>query len=393
MDLMSPYIRSEIVTSPEREQEILAKAKLGWTSDGRIRVLYVKGSPYERGYQHGALLREEVQKNLGYFYKRAVSKFHGTQIFEEAFERMRPHIPEEYMQEMQGLAHGAKLPLALIHHIHVLPEIGEWSGKNKIREVLRKMMAGEFATTCSNLASQAGASADGEMYVMRILDWGLHRISRLHEFPLIAINIPEHGVPSANIGWVGFLGAVSGMNGAGITLGEMGYGGPDNETLHGFPMPFLLRHVMTNAKSLQDVRQIISTATPTNSFVYLMSDGKTAEAELYVRDPVRFIVFKPGEDIQEGEKGAKGIPGLVYGGARDEVMQTELMANHGTITPEVLMKDLIPKFALKSNFQNVIYLPRKLQFWVANAESASEYAASQPYTFFDLGEGLATFNQ
>jgi hypothetical protein len=57
-------IRSDVIQSVEQEKEILAKAKVGWTEDGKVRVLYVSGSPYERGYQHGVLLRKEVQDNL-----------------------------------------------------------------------------------------------------------------------------------------------------------------------------------------------------------------------------------------------------------------------------------------------------------------------------------------
>ena len=44
---------------------------------------------------------------------------------------------------------------------------------------------------------------------------------------------PDSGYAYANIGWVGFLGAVSGINEQGITLGEMGYRNPPNETLYG----------------------------------------------------------------------------------------------------------------------------------------------------------------
>ena len=50
--------RSDVIESVEQEKAIVAKAKLEWTADGRARVLYVSGTPYERGYQQGRLLRE-----------------------------------------------------------------------------------------------------------------------------------------------------------------------------------------------------------------------------------------------------------------------------------------------------------------------------------------------
>jgi len=77
-----------------------------------------------------------------------------------------------------------------------------------------------------------------------------------------------------------------------------------------------------------------------------------------------------------------------YGGARDEIMGRLLKENYGNIAVENLQNDLIPKSALKSNFQNVIYDPVGLKFWVSNAKSSEERAAEQAYTFFDLGAAL-----
>jgi hypothetical protein len=391
LDLNHPFLRSDIVTSPEKEQEIIKKAKLTYTADGKIRVLYVKGTPYERGYQHGYLLRKEINDNMGYLWARAIKRFKSAELFAEAFERMRPYIAEEYMQEMHGLAHGSRLPLSVVHNIHILADVGEWGGKKELGKRLKQMLMGDLATTCSNLAAQREATDDGQMYVVRILDWGLHRISKLHKYPLITVNVPEKGVPSANIGWVGYLGAVSGMNAEGITLGEMGYRNPPNETLDGEPMPFMLRRVLSESKNLADVRKVIKDTVGTCSYVFLMSDGKTGEAELYVKDRERFLVFHPGQHLRDGKEEIPPIPGVVYGGRYNQVMTEGL--SQGKVSLERLQYELIPNFAMKSNFQNVIYLPEKRQFWVNNAASKSRWAAEEPYTFFDLEQGLKEFGR
>ncbi|MCB0334240.1 MAG: hypothetical protein KDD55_12115, partial [Bdellovibrionales bacterium] len=289
IDPLHYLIRSDRFASEAEEAEVVSRAKLDWTDDGRIRVLYVQGTPYERGYQHGKLLRREVQDNLNYLYKEGLKKFRSEILFEEAFERLRPFIPQDYIEEMHGLAHGARLPLKVVHYIHVLPSISEWGRKKDLKKVIKRMMDGELATSCSNFGVLPSGCEDGNMYTVRILDWGLHKISKLHEYPLLTISKPEKGNVAVNIGWVGFLGAISGMNEQGITLGEMGYGDPPNETLHGKPMPFLLREVLQDANNLADVRRIISTSPGTNSFGYLMSDGKSREAELYIRDRDRFL--------------------------------------------------------------------------------------------------------
>ena len=391
IDKYHVLLRSDIIRSEAQEQEILSKARTEWTSDGRIRVLFVRGTPYERGYQHGALLRGQVRDNLLSLYSRALQKYPLEEMFAEAYERMRPFISQEYADEMRGLAHGAKLPLSVIHAIHALPEIGEWGGTKEIRNTVLKMLHGEIGESCSNFTAIDATGTGEDFYAIRILDWGLHRISRLHEYPLILVAQPDEGLAYANIGWMGFLGAISGMNEAGITLGEMGYGNPPGETLSGKPMPFLLRDILSDARSLADVRRIIQESPGTNSFAYLMSDGKTHESELYIRDPSRFLRFKAGESITDGKNNFPGHPGVTYGGHYQDRLIAMMNDHHRRMTPELIMKDLIPAVAMRSNFQNVIYDPARLRFWVNNAKSATEPAFGQPYTSFDLGAALARF--
>ena len=391
IDAWHPYVRSDVVMNPEDEKRVLSKAKIGRTSDGAIRVAWLQGTGYERGYQQGKLLQKEVTDNLGYIYEKAYGIFRFEELFDEAYERMRPFIPQEYVDEMHGLAHGSRMPLRVIQAIHMFPSIGEWGGKKHIKKIIKEQMAGTFATTCSNFMAGNSATSDGKMYVVRILDWGMHRISKLHQYPLIAINKPDHGYASANIGWVGFLGAVSGINEQGITLGEMGYGDPENETLRGMPMIFLLRDVLKRAGNLSQTREIIKNAVGTNSFVYIMSDGKTKEAEMYVRDRDRFKVAGPGQRVLDGEYDIPGIPDVVYGGAFVEKMTKLLTDNRGNLTPEMIMKSVIPEMVMRSNFQNVLYSPEDLSFWVNNAFSRKTSAKNRPYSFFNFGEALEKF--
>ena len=390
---IDPYhvlVRSDIITSAAEEGTIVEKAHVEKTADGKVYVLYVQGTAYERGYQQGYLLRNEIQDNLGTLYDNMLEKFRSKELFAEAFERLRPFIPQEYIDEMHGLAHGSKLPLEVIHHIHALPSITEWGGKKRLKKIVKQMIRGEdLGTSCSNFSVLP--ESDEPLVTVRILDWGLHRISKLHEYPLITVAKNEAGMVSANIGWVGFLGAVSGMNAEGITLGEMGYGSPPNETLRGKPMIFLLREVLDNAKSLANVRTIISESTGTNSFGFLMSDGKTNEAELYIRDRERFLVFQPGTRIEDGDEILPAVKGVSYGGHYEDRLNENLATYRSQLSPEILMETIIPNVAMKSNFQNVVYYPEKLQFWVANAKNSGSRAAEQTYTFFDLAEAKKKF--
>ena len=249
IDPYHPLLRSPVITTVEQEQEVMSRAKLDWTEDGRVRVLYTSGTPYEEGYQQGKLLRKEVQDNIGFIYEQGVKKFRFPEFFAEVWERMRPFMPQAYIDELHGLAHGARMDLHVLQHAHIFPDFGEWGGKKKLKKVIDQMLAGTLATTCSNFAVKGTSTVDGKHYAVRVLDWGMHRISHLHHYPLFHVSVPNEGLPSCNAAWVGFIGCVSGINSQGITIGEMGYGDNESEKLEGTPMPMMLRDVMKKLRS------------------------------------------------------------------------------------------------------------------------------------------------
>lgn len=87
----------------------------------------------------------------------------------------------------------------------------------------------------------------------------------------------------------------------------------------------------------------------------------------------------------------KGFKDIVYSSDDNPTLETLLSQTHGRLTPELLMNQIIPNVAMPANFQNVIYDPAALRFWVNNAPSSSERAADQPYTTFDFGAALKGF--
>jgi hypothetical protein len=72
-------------------------------------------------------------------------------------------------------------------------------------------------------------------------------------------------------------------------------------------------------------------------------------------------------------------------------MTTKLGETRGTMTPEIIMNEVIPYIAMPSNFQNVLYSPNDLSFWFTNAAGPKARAAEQPYTFYDFKAGLKSF--
>ena len=105
--------------SPLRaETKTIARCGAGFLEevDG-YRVLHLKGTPYEMGYQHGALLKDDIRENVRFLFevkakelklevgglkllnpKRAIGGIAATQ---------KKFVPERFFEEMRGVADGA----------------------------------------------------------------------------------------------------------------------------------------------------------------------------------------------------------------------------------------------------------------------------------------------
>jgi hypothetical protein len=384
------YQRSVVIENKETEDGILSKASLEETADpnvNNIKILYLTGTPYEMGFQHGRLLREDVQANVHRVIGLAKT-FATEDMMDETYDLMSPYIPIEEKEEMRGLAHGADIPLKVIHWFHAIPEISEYGPK---RRFLRRFKQ----ETCSNIVASGKSTADGEIYHLRVLDW--IRMMGVQKRPVIIVHKPDQGNTSAIFSFAGFIGCVSGMNGKQMSFGEMGYGDPPGESLEGIPFIFLFRKLMREADTLDDVKRIIKDSIRTCSYIYMITDAKQERNEtnalLFMTDRDRVKVFTENMALvdERDNKEYPPIDDIIYGGARMEESYRLLSKYYGKISPQVLMK-ISQVISLKGNMQNVIFKPKTLEAWVSNASNntrdAKGKACNQEWFYFDLKKGI-----
>jgi len=76
------------------------------TIDG-IPLLFISGSPYERGYQYGVLLRNEIVENVAYF-KTILQSMYGSDwaAFLNVVYQREEWLPGDWMQKIHGIADG-----------------------------------------------------------------------------------------------------------------------------------------------------------------------------------------------------------------------------------------------------------------------------------------------
>ena len=119
----------------------------------QVRVLHVKGSPYEMGFQHGRLLKDLIEKNVAEFIDNTPSAL-APRI--KSFQQNLPpklmgYIPNRFQEEMQGVADGSGVPLQKIIALNTFPEL----------------------IHCSGITVSDAATKQGDLYHVRVLDYAV----------------------------------------------------------------------------------------------------------------------------------------------------------------------------------------------------------------------------
>jgi hypothetical protein len=78
---------------------------------GPLKVVYISGNPYDRGYEYGYLTAKEISGLLNWAYN-LLAKAYGVppaalrEEFTKKAKLYEPYIPKEYIEEMKGIADG-----------------------------------------------------------------------------------------------------------------------------------------------------------------------------------------------------------------------------------------------------------------------------------------------
>ncbi len=334
------------------------------TVDG-YRVLHLKGTPEEMGYQHGVLLKESVRRNTEFLLTEGVGD--GIQVGNLKITRVmvaslllgtfEEKVPRRFADEMKGLARGAGL--------------AEWkvTATNLIPELMH----------CSGFALLSKATADGKLYHGRVLDYGVDM--GLQEHAVLIIQEPDGKVPFVNVSYAGFIGSVTGMNLAKISIGEMGGGGVG--LWDGIPMSFLVRMVLEDARSLDEAISVFRDNPRTCEYYYVIADATADDAVGIKAVPEKLEIVRPGEKHPQLPDPVENTV-LMSAGDRYRNLARLVKEGYGRFTEDSAIRLMDAPVAMKSNLHNALMVPADGIIYVANADRDCEPAWKQKYYRFDI---------
>lgn len=354
------------------ETKTIARCGAGFLEevDG-YRVLHVKGTPYEMGFQQGALLKDDIRELVRFLFevkakelklevggvnllspKRALGGIAATQ---------RKFVPDRFHEELRGLAEGAGLPLEDAIAANFIPELFH----------------------CSGFALSGSATKDGTLYHGRILDYGCDW--RLQDHAVLTVAEPEGRIPFVNVTYAGFIGSVTGMNAQRISIGEMGGRGLGH--WDGVPMALLVRMVLEEADELPEAVAVFRDHPRTCEYYYVVADGKSGRGVGMEASWNTFNVIAMGEAHARLPHALKDAV-LLSAGDRYEELTRRVKANYGAFDADAARALMDRPVAMKSNLHSVLFETKSTRFWVANAAKDGSPAVTQPYHAFTFTELL-----
>jgi len=306
------------------------------------------------GFAQGTLLRDELLDFFPALWKHLeegiingfdwlppwvrddIAKVGLEVLLELTLDATRPYTPNYWFEEIQGLHDAIN------------------SATVSYRDILHVMLIGELTKgTCSMFGVWGNALKNVEgvdLLQLRALDWDT--TGPFPKYPAIIVYHPNEGHTFANVGWVGWIGSITGMSEVQTAISEIGVYFSDaswgEESRFGYPFTYVLRDLLQFANSTDDATNILANTPRTCDILMGFGDGKANEFRGYQWSYSVLNVYddenlKPANDSWHAK-----IDDIVYWAmdwdcpGYNEVMHDQLVKFYGNITAENVIRNVLP---------------------------------------------------
>ncbi len=291
---------ARIVDQPVYEEPAgVARIGRSWSRVHRgVRFMRLEGDPFELGFANGKLSGDAPERLEDVLY-RAKDAWVPSKTAQWALRKfvlfqhrnLSAFIPEARRLEILGLARAARRDRhsedgPLYHRIlgyHTIHDVGHMLIDNP----LLQGHYDELRSGCTAFAASKPATKDGRVLLARNFDFEAGRI--FDEEKVVIACRPASGIPFVHVAWSGMVGAVSGLNAAGIAC-ALNSGASDDDASCGMPVSLVVRDVLERASTLDEAVAIIRSAPVFVSDSYVLASGKEDRVLVVEKSPGRCAV-------------------------------------------------------------------------------------------------------
>jgi len=338
---------------------------------GNIKIVSLKGSPFEIGYAHGKLLKEEITEYLKYYIHMIKSYAFGTDfgvnLLMKRAKVIEKNSPAEYLEELHGISAGANIDYDLL------------------------LIQNTIATTAKSFACSSFAFKDKDSKTIHSRGFDYPYPAFLSGRILFVIK-PDSGNGFFCIERPGWISVLTGMNEKGITFGLHGLYGYSQKTWDTISYNFLLRTVMQYSDTIDDVEKILKQQNTYPITLWLVTSKKGAAVFELANDKIAridmdksYLALSNHARILNSMRGPESTDRLSY-------LNENLEKNSESMTIEKAIKlnraSIISRPGSKyKNEHSIIFSTNDLSFWVAMSQKKRiKPACYGAYTGFNLSK-------
>ena len=384
-------------------------ARVGREQRGRYTLVWLAGSPYEMGQQHGQLLHDELAGGVEAIGTDPTLKvMFAAARAKGLLDLARDASYPELLEECRGMVDAAA-DVGWTEEMCLLLNFGDMVQEFLIFGVPE---AARADGGCSQAIVSGPATADGRLYHARTLDWFV--IDFVVEHPVLFVRQPTGGLAHVVIGFPGNLSPYQGMNEKGLVLASNQVDPIDasKDSLTGRSHVQLLAKALAEAGSLAEARALFL-GEPDMTFEAIGASDPTAGEIFEVSPPLDAVrtqqdgvailtnhFVAPGtsdldeEPPSEGSRrrlarlqalvpkdGAETLYGTFTPEVLARVLRDRVNPDDGTVSAAGVVDDDSLSLATNGALYQVIFDPAGLRFWVAAGVLP---VPEQPMTGFSL---------
>ena len=257
--------------------------------------LYIEGDPFERGVINGKLTKELVVRQEEHFgeqiFKMVPSKFNRGFLkdFIGFFNRnLDKNVAEEYKDEIYGISFSASEKFQYLGTNY--QRLLNYHAAHDIGHAIQNLAL----VGCTSFGTWDARSADSTMIIGRNFDFYVG--DKFSEDKIVAFFNPTQGHKFMTVTWGGFIGAVSGMNDAGMSV-TINAAKSDYPFASATPVSIVTREILQYAKNIKEAIAIAKSRKMFVSESFLVASAADNKAVIIEKTPTDLDVYDPHKDF------------------------------------------------------------------------------------------------
>ncbi|NJN85862.1 MAG: alpha/beta hydrolase [Leptolyngbyaceae cyanobacterium SL_7_1] len=241
---------------------------------GNIQVVWLQGTPYDMGYQHGQMLHDEIVTIGADALRVAGFVGKGLGFGRLAEKRTYPNV----IEECQGMV-AATQDIGIDMDVCLM-----MSYADVFQEILGYTLPRElFWDGCNQFVATTNATIDGRLYHGSSVDNNEKPIDYVVNNPVVFVRQPTEGLPHVFVTYPGVVWPNSGMNVAGISLGldTAHPNSPDELEIYGRSNVQIMAKILETSVSFDEARAAMESQPRVRANLIMITDGKSRQAGVF----------------------------------------------------------------------------------------------------------------